>query len=343
MAQIEAIKGGNAPTTEPPATSVGTVAEQPSGPPGLLDLFDELLVEDNDALDVIKADLKAQRGSSGAADGNLQLLSVCFQVRKLMHTMQRTTAMVDGLREREGMGKGTGAAKATTAEDVARVYSVVLQNLLDLSALLNPGEDGPMLEAVEMFTQSNKARRCLYLAASHASACKWAHARKLLDRSEQYAAEAQQLVDNMSMLAAQVDGVQEERHRIEALQGEIDRARCRVRAQSVLHTLARQQPEGLGDSDLGALNLEDRPPSAAAAQGAPELSPYVLDDLMAFKCTALAKPSEGLTLVAFPPEFEAVPCKPLLFDVAQNGIVLPDLSQYKKQQARGLFGRLLGL
>ena len=76
----------------------------------------------------------------------------------------------------------------------------------------------------------------------------------------------------------------------------------------------------------------------------------MLDDVNAFVSTALsAAPGcrgEGvraeLILIPFPHPFEAVPCKPLLFDVARNAVRLPDLSAYRKQERRGLLSRIWG-
>ena len=40
-------------------------------------------------------------------------------------------------------------------------------------------------------------------------------------------------------------------------------------------------------------------------------------------------------LVAFPPDFVTVPCKPLLFDIARNQMTPPDLAaRAKPQQSR---------
>ena len=41
-------------------------------------------------------------------------------------------------------------------------------------------------------------------------------------------------------------------------------------------------------------------------------------------------------LIAFPPDFVTVPCKPILFDIARSSVTPPDLSgRYKAQSKRG--------
>jgi signal recognition particle subunit SRP68 len=43
-------------------------------------------------------------------------------------------------------------------------------------------------------------------------------------------------------------------------------------------------------------------------------------------------------LIDFPPDFEAIPCKPVLFDLALSAVEFPDLTERKKAKAKGFFG-----
>lgn len=167
---------------------------------GVLELYDQLLVEDNDALDIIKLDVRSQaKGGASTADA-AQQLQLCFQSRKLMHTIQRNTCMLDSLR-RSVDSVRTTRSRATTAEDIARVYAVVLQNVADLRGLLTAPEDAPQVHVLEILNRSTKALRCFYLSASHVSACQWKHARKLLTRAEEHAHQAKELLDNLPVMA----------------------------------------------------------------------------------------------------------------------------------------------
>ena len=58
--------------------------------------------------------------------------------------------------------------------------------------------------------------------------------------------------------------------------------------------------------------------------------------------------SKGLTsgqpnIIAFPPDFEPIACKPLFFDLALNHIDYPDLDQRVEKQQGGLTGFVKGL
>lgn len=131
-----------------------------------------------------------------------------------------------------------------------------------------------------------------------------------------------------------LDGVEEERVRIEGLLADIEGARCRLRACLFLHTVASQRPDGLDPAQMADLRI-----SGDAAAGAPT---KVEDQAMIYRSAAVITAQHELTLTTFPPGYEAVPCKPLLFDVAQGKIDLPDLSAHKKAESRGLLGRLWG-
>jgi hypothetical protein len=178
----------------------------------LLELYDALLVEDNDALEILKQELRPTSGRDGGKGGassgaraadptQLLLLQRYFALRKLRHTVRRHLLMLAQLRDRVAAGGAAGAAgerKGTTAEDVSRVYTVVLQHLGETSALLNAAEDAADIEQTDLASLSAKAFRTYYLASSCMLAGKWAHARALLERTAEYLGEADALTQTMS-------------------------------------------------------------------------------------------------------------------------------------------------
>ncbi|KAJ1627916.1 hypothetical protein T492DRAFT_841980 [Pavlovales sp. CCMP2436] len=309
----------------------------------VLELFDKLLVEDNDALELLRSELRPSTGkdagkhaaSARAADPTqLLLLQRYFQLRKLRHTVRRHLLMLSQMRDKVASGTAsTGERKVTTAEDVSRVYTVVLQHLAEMSALLDAAEDAADIEAVDLASLSAKAHRTFYLAASYISAAKWPHARALLERTAEYIGDADSLMETIS---PETDTVAE-RLRLELLTSELAGARCRLRASAILQTMEAQLPEGYAQGSMEALSL-----AAGSARSGP--GTYVLDDLDAYVCTALPEgaASNELKLIQFPLGFEPVACKPLLFDVARNYVRLPDLSAFKKQERVGLFSRIWG-
>ena len=101
----------------------------------------------------------------------------------------------------------------------------------------------------------------------------------------------------------------------------IDGAKARAHAQAFVNTL--DGPAGVADAG-GALGKMDLTGAAALAADRP-----LIDSTDVFE---RRRPEH---LVPFPPEFVAVPCKPLLFDIARNQMAPPDLSaRAKPQQSR---------
>ena len=182
----------------------------------VLELYDQLLVEDNDALELLKADLKLSTGKEGRGGGagasaraadptHLLLLQRHFQLRKLRHTVRRHVLMLSHMRDRMATGStppaGAADRRAPTAEELSRVYTVVLQHLAEMSALLDAAEDAADIESVDLASLSAKAHRTYYIAASCMSAGKWRHARALLDRTAEHLADADTVVQTLSAQA----------------------------------------------------------------------------------------------------------------------------------------------
>ena len=59
------------------------------------------------------------------------------------------------------------------------------------------------------------------------------------------------------------------------------------------------------------------------------------------RCPKSTECADPEYLVDFPPKFESVPCKPLLFDIARNFIEMPDLSK-RVGEKKSTWGSYLG-
>jgi len=109
----------------------------------------------------------------------------------------------------------------------------------------------------------------------------------------------------------------------------IQGAQARAHAQAFVNSLA---PGGgspavaEASEGIDAMALEGAGSSVVAKPGDTPL----FDSLETFE---RPKPEN---LIAFPPDFVTVPCKPILFDIARSSVTPPDLSgRYKAQSKRG--------
>ena len=54
-------------------------------------------------------------------------------------------------------------------------------------------------------------------------------------------------------------------------------------------------------------------------------------------------PTQKVTLAPMPPDYQALPCKPLFFDLALNRIELPSLAHRAEKKQSGITGFMKGL
>jgi len=276
-------------------------------------VYDQLFVTFNDALDSVRSDLHAvsreHTAKSGVAESNLRKLQAGLQWQKLHHTARRTLALVQRLRQGRGPA---GSRKRATAEDLVRLYDAVISTLDEMRQLDGYKESERLVGQVAARAAIAKAYRCYYVAESYAAAEKWREALVLFDRATQLMVEANHLYDDDSaadngpaslVLGADRGGFGpgEDGAALERLDAMVEGAKARASAKALLARLA---------------------PTAATGPPPPAAAPLpLLQRLDRFD----ARPDEPL--IAFPPKLEAVPCKPLLFDIARNRIQFPDLQQ----------------
>ena len=70
---------------------------------------------------------------------------------------------------------------------------------------------------------------------------------------------------------------------------------------------------------------------------------YLLDMLESYE-SAIGEPNtKGPCRIAqFPPPFQAVPCNPIVLDMAYNAIEFPSLENRMKKERKGLLSRFWG-
>jgi len=285
-----------------------TASEQQMG------LYDKLFVAFNDALESVRADLRAtskeHSAKAGVAEGHLQKLQVYLQWQKLHHTVRRTLLLVE--RHRGGSGK-----KRSSPEDLVRLYDSIIATLAEMSQLEHYKEDEQLMGQVAARTACAKAYRCYYVGESYGAVEKWREAQALYARAAVLMGDGVQLLDEY----ADVDEG-ESKAALEALDRLIEGAKARATAHAVLVALDGSEAVTEASRDMTKMGL-----TQTAVANVP-----LLQRLDHF---AAADPDN---LIAFPPTLETVPCKPLLFDIARNQIQFPDLSSRLKSSKRSTWG-----
>lgn len=180
----------------------------------------------------------------------------------------------------------------TRPDDLARLYDNLVQNANDVLALRGVADDAQVASKAEAQRNLYRAYYCVQLARCYVAADMHAAAERLFERA---VARAQSLLHYPEL-------------KLEATQVMRDAAGLRVRARAQLYLREARVAQQMGELSVDA--------------AAPHGKRAMCDNLDEF--VSYAKHAGTLRRIAqCPPALEAVPCKPVLFDLALDGVRFP--------------------
>lgn len=277
-----------------------------------ISVYESLLMECKDVSQLLRDELHADpartRQQGDGQISSLQHLYSYVTYIRLTKTVERNLLLVDSLRRHLNQeGK-----KGSKPQDLIRMYESIIQCLTEMEQLPGVGDDGQFSRVITAQLAAYKCYRCYYIAHSFVAAKKWIEAIAIYDRAHRYAQDAlaaanilnKKLVGQLQELVHQIDG-----------------QKFSVHAFSIL-----------GKDDSGATT--DRPSIEAAKPLVDRLDEYCEDPGLISK-----RPK----VTDFPPDFRAIPCKPLFFDLAFNHVELPSLDdRVEQKKGGGLTGMVKG-
>ncbi|CAH2037740.1 unnamed protein product, partial [Iphiclides podalirius] len=285
-----------------------------------IEILENILMDCKDAISSIREDVKNDPKLKSTTEA--QASSICHLFTYLMYirlkrTVHRNNLLVQQAEEARKRNAPLDGKKVRP-QDLTRLYEIILQNYAELQML--PGLDGDAAYQREVETEMKayRAFRCYYIAQVLTALRRFREALAMLERSSGYAAESlASELDDKRLLA-----------KLENLRGEIESCKFEVHADSVLED-DDEDEEGRYTSGRP---YKDKKPLAE------RLDEYREDTL------ALTK---NPNVYKLPPAMEAVPCKPLFFDLACNFIEFPNLEDKTgaaggKKQAAGITGLVKG-
>lgn len=215
---------------------------------------------------------------------------------------------------------------STSPLDVVHLYDVVLQNLNDLQELPGVEGDEQLFKRLNCQVACYRVFRCFYLGEVHAQTGEWKKAYALYKRAEQLAE-----IARMS-LRDQSENDREHLPNIDALLERIHIAQFHTNSQYIIQQRQEEENEG----------QQFATPRTTSTIGDGKRA--VLSHLDEFEVDTRGR----VLLASFPPNFEAIPAKPVFFDIANNSIQYPDIKpkmgqeeEEKEQESskkRGWFG-----
>lgn len=264
-----------------------------------VDAYDDVFIAYNDASSVVARAIKefrdAAAGRSEERIAELELVAAYLAYGRLSHTIDRNALLVESVRVRKG----------SRAEDLVRLYDNMIGNVTDMIGLDGADGDAAFITASENRRTGFRAQRCFHLAECYRVAGRLA--------------EAAALYGHVGTLAGGLKSGDITRD------GELSKVvaasrgmRCRLRADEFIKTAGTA-------AELSALSLSSVPNGVG-------VHAVMTDHLDAFVSFAGDK-SGARSIGDVPPRLEAVPCKPVMFDLAIDGIVFPEAPSAERAAA----------
>ncbi|XP_054721035.1 signal recognition particle subunit SRP68-like [Uloborus diversus] len=272
-----------------------------------IEVYERLLLDCKDALQVVRDEMKDQagKGRSDAAQSSLAFLQSYLTYIRLSKTIERNLLFIESLKQNMGSTSETAieGKRVTKPQDLVRPYEIIIQNLHEMKQLPGVESDSNFLDEAEASILAYKAHRCFYIAEVYAAANKWVEAIALYGRSEEYSKSA---LKNPALKNKKLIGLLKE------LLTKIEGNKYNAYSLSILGNEDSVQPTD--SATKGKKNLMDR------------LNEYRED-------ATLVSPQPRIA--QFPPDFKPIPCKPLFFDLALNQIEFPPLDDKIEQKKGG--------
>mmetsp|Transcript_32750 Transcript_32750/g.74811 ORF Transcript_32750/g.74811 Transcript_32750/m.74811 type:complete len:593 (+) Transcript_32750:2-1780(+) len=270
-------------------------------------LYDKTLMSYTDALSALR--------SAEADQAQVALAKAFVQHTSLKITIERNLELIEDYKARFKSKTALPALAGghiVAPVDLVHLYDLLLHNLEDMLELPGAKEDSHLPIEIAARSAGFKAFRLFWVAESYAELQKRPESLALFDRCSNLCDAAVKRLQQVSEAKADLARVQE-------LASAVRVRKCMVQTQAV----------------LGVEEPLDKPKSKAAAAETSDAAP-LLARLESYEAAAAA--GSRPKLVDFPPSMEAVPAKPVLFDLAWNNVEFPDVAHRLKKKSGGLMG-----
>lgn len=278
-----------------------------------IDIIESVLIDCKDAIsalkDEIKNDPKLRVPTQDGLLSGVQYLLAYLSHTRLKMTLERNLYLV--AQSKQNMEDANAdkpvEGKRVRAQDISRLYEIILQNVTELQQLSGMETDVQYQKEIESLAQAFKAFRCYYIAVTLVSLKRWKEAVSMMERSSKYASEA--IKCNLKEFNLGSD--------LKELVKTIEGSKFSAHAYSVLEADSQEETVLYGKSLKTSKPLFER------------LSQYKEDQTLN---------SRNPNVYKLTPEMEAIPCKPLFFDLALNFVEFPMMDDKIESPGKGKAG-----
>eukprot|EP01124_Arcella_intermedia_P017918 TRINITY_DN248_c0_g1_i1.p1 TRINITY_DN248_c0_g1~~TRINITY_DN248_c0_g1_i1.p1 ORF type:complete len:566 (-),score=145.48 TRINITY_DN248_c0_g1_i1:107-1558(-) len=274
-----------------------------------LQLYDKIFIHYNDALKSIGNEVSNAKTQKKSAQEISQLedLKDFITYSKLQKTMDRNYMILESL---EAKIANDAQAMGNKADEVVRLYEILIENITEINNLKEATDEKTnKIFAAKLLTF--KALRCYYLGQTYEKIAKWAEAFALYERA-----------------IRQIDEAVDHHKECEPID---------INTVDKLNTTAKKTYAS--KARVKAIMFQESIKQAKSPRADQSNEQKVLlENLNSFDPGFL----ESGKLMEFPPNFELMTCKPVLFDLAEQNFAFPNLAERKKAPRTGLFARWWG-
>lgn len=262
-----------------------------------VDAYDRLFMVYNDAIKVVSDELAQFRNSTTASEDRTKELE--HLVAYLSYDKLQHTIARNLLLVESSKSKRT-----SKPDDFVRLYDNLIGNMTDILALPGVDEDAAVSNDAESRRQLFRAHRCFHLAQCYQVARLQSEAAALFDRVNHHTSTLTgKHADEAANIVRQSTGM-----------------KCRARAEAFL---SEHELEGM----MNALSVSGKDSAYVRRH-------IMLEHLEEYESYAPST-SGTRTICEMPPALEAVPCKPVFFDLAVDGVHFPEYLASKKKEEAG--------
>ncbi|XP_071710376.1 uncharacterized protein [Rutidosis leptorrhynchoides] len=294
-----------------------------------LAVFDKIFSAYHEARGFIRNDL-ATAGNSENIKDDLSGLDKAIGAVLLQQTIERNQLLVSIAKSKLSKARDDKNEKVTKPEELVRLFDLLLQNTSDLSDLLTSGRDRKqeevaLAEECEVKTLTFRAERCFFLAKSYSSAGKRTKAYSLFSLACSLSENA------LKKYRSAVNPDQVLIKELETLYNNCRSNSCIEHAMGIMEH--EKAPEDLSKKiSTVSISGSDKKPEK-----------FLIEKLDSYE-SAVGESSTKVPprIAAYQPGFQAVPCNPIVLDLAYNSIEFPSIENRMKKDKTGLFSRFWG-
>ncbi|CAA6657011.1 unnamed protein product [Spirodela intermedia] len=294
-----------------------------------LNLFEKIFTAYHDARSSIRNDL-ATAGNAERVKDELNGLDKAVSAVLGHRTIERNQVLVKIAKSKFDKHRVDKGEKGTQPEELVRLYDLLIQNTSDLSDLVSSGRDSnpeevAFSEECTLKGLTFRAKRCFYLAKSYSLAGKRAEAYALFCHSRSLADTAVKRLQTPNS---------NDKVLMEDLKALVDD--CRV-CSCIEHAT------GIMEEEKAPKDLSKGVSSISLSKPAKKPERFLVEKLDVYE-SAVGDPTSKVapSIEQFPPPFQAVPCNPIVQDIAFGSIEFPSLENRMKKSKKGILSRLWG-